>query len=97
MEDIVKDRFDTNNNEHKTIMKQVEEANKKIDNLSQKMVDFELNITSQIKEIPLQLQKEFDKRYASKETETTVKRVQWLVLSSVILALLGLIIVDKIF
>lgn len=97
MDEITKDRFDVNNNEHREMIKQMEGANKKIDGLAGKMVDFELNITKQIGEIPIQLQKEFDKRYASKETETTVKRVQWLVISSVIVALLGLVIIDKVF
>lgn len=46
------------------------------------------NLKSSIDTLPEKL----DERYANKDTEITVKKLQWLVVSAVVVALLGLVI-----
>ena len=78
--------YETNNKEeHKAIMKDLKD-------LKCDFNKFELTMTKLMAEMPLRLQEEFDCRYASKETEKFVKKVQWLVISLVIVTLLGLVL-----
>ena len=68
----------------KTMEQKIDEITKAINNLALKVEGM--------------TEKFFDKadeRYASKETEKTVRNVQWLVVSTVVLAVIGLVIGDK--
>lgn len=60
----------------------------KIDNLVEKVN----NIAITVAELPGNLVKELDERYADKKTEDKVDKIFWLIVSSVILAVLYLVI-----
>ena len=65
-----------------------EELMEKIDDIKNDVQDIKLDIAK----LPEILVEKFDQRYASKETEISVKRVMWIVVSAVIVALLALVI-----
>jgi hypothetical protein len=88
MDEAVKDKFDINNQEHKAIMNEVKDLNRNL-------TLFQIEMTKSIAELPVRLQEEFDNRYASKETERIVKKVQWLIISAVLTTLLGIVFIDK--
>ena len=72
----------------------------KINNLRQELMQEIKNISEDVREIkdsvlklPDELTQRFDERYASKETEISLKRINWIVITAVIGALLALVIV----
>lgn len=72
----------------KTIMEQFSDLKK--DNIEQHNELFKA--VSEIKSSLDTLPDRLDNRYASKETEDSLKRVTWIVITSVIIALLALVI-----
>lgn len=66
-------------------LKELKNDNKEIKSSVEKI---ELSIAS----LPELFAEKFDKRYASKKYENSLDRLNWLVISAVVLALLGLII-----
>lgn len=66
-------------------LKELKNDNKEIKSSVEKI---ELSIAS----LPEKLANKFDERYANKETETSLRRLNWLVVSSVVIALLALIV-----
>lgn len=66
-------------------LKELKTDNKQIKSSVEKI---ELSIAS----LPEKLANKFDERYANKETEVSLKRLNWLVVSSVVIALLALLI-----
>lgn len=80
----VKYELQTNKEEHKTFMR-------KLDELSKGQEDIKITLAG----LPERLAEKFDERYASKEYENSLKRLNWLVISAVIVALLALIIKVK--
>jgi predicted transcriptional regulator len=64
-------------NNYKIMNDNIKELSKKVDNLVEKFD---------------RLPESLDNRFADKDTEIVVKKLQWLVISTVILALLGLVI-----
>ena len=72
----------------KTIMEQFNELKK--DNIQQHNELFELinGMKSSIDTLPERL----DGRYASKETEVALKRVTWIVITSLVMALVALVV-----
>lgn len=72
----------------KTIMEQF--ADLKKDNIEQHRDLFAA--VSEIKSSLDTLPERLDKRYASKETEDALKKVNWIVITSVIISLLALVI-----
>lgn len=59
----------------------------KIDEVKEKINELDVKLAG----LPKALVDEMDKRYASKETEIMVKRVQWMVIAAVIAAVLALV------
>jgi len=74
-------QFNINQDEHKLFMN-------KLDKIEESQTEIKVVLAS----LPEQLADKFDKRYASKEYEESLKRINWMVISAVIIALLGLII-----
>ena len=66
---------------HNSLMEQLNDIKKDVNNVALKVA-----------ELPGVLVEKFDERYASKETERTVNKVMWLVVSAVILAGLAIIV-----
>lgn len=64
-------------NNYNTLNKSMDKLSEKIDHLVEKFDS---------------LPEKLDQRYANKDTELTVKKLQWLVISTVVLAILGLVI-----
>ena len=79
--DDIQRQFNTNAEQHKEFMK-------KLDDLSEGQNDIKVTLA----ELPELLVEKFDKRYASKEYENSLKKLNWLVISAVVLAILGLVI-----
>ena len=65
-----------------------EELMQEIKDIKKDVGDIKLDIAK----LPEILVEKFDQRYASKETEVSVKRVMWIVITAVIGALLALVI-----
>jgi len=63
------------------MMKQIEEVKKEV-------TDIKVSIAG----LPKDLADEFDRRYASKETEESLKRIMWIVIVAVITAVLALVV-----
>jgi hypothetical protein len=74
-------QFNDNKEAHNILMD-------KIEKFSEKLEDVKISIA----ELPKQLTDEFDKRYASKDTEDSLKKIIWIVVTAVIIALLSLVI-----
>lgn len=74
-------KFNENATEHQSIME-------KLEKFGEKLEDVKISIA----ELPKHLTDEFDKRYANKETETSVKRVTWIVITAVIGALMVMVL-----
>lgn len=74
----------------------------KINNLRLELMQEIKNISEDVREIkdsvlklPDELTQRFDERYASKETELSLKRINWIVITAVIGALLALVITQN--
>ena len=78
--DIIK-QFDDNHESHQKLMD-------KLDQFSDKMESVKI----QIAELPDELTRRFDERYASKETELSLKRIMWIVISAVMVGALSMVI-----
>lgn len=74
-------QFNQNATEHQNFMEKLEKFGEKLDGMK-----------SQLDKLPEVLTDKFDERYASKDTETSLKRVMWIVITAVIVALLALVI-----
>ena len=79
--------------------KNVKTMTEKIDNLKDKMNSFEKTLIREIANLPIELEKRFDDRYANKATEVDVDHIQkninklvWIVLSGVVIGILNLVI-----
>ena len=79
--------------------KNVKSMTEKIDKVSEKLVSFELKVIKEIANLPNELEKKFDSRYADKTTEKYVEDVtnnmRWmnrLIIGGVIVGLLNLVI-----
>lgn len=66
----------------------IDEISSNQNTLGEKFDDFKDEIIKSLSELPEKL----DKRYASKDTEDTVKKITWLIVSAVIVALISLVI-----
>ena len=73
----------------------------KINNLRQELMQEIKNISEDVREIkdnvlklPDELTQRFDERYASKKTEKALERINWIVITAVIGALLALVIIQ---
>lgn len=89
MERTIQEKFNDNELSHKEIMEEVKELGKNLNR-------FEVEITNQISRLPLELQEQFDARYASKDVERLINKVVWLVVSGVIVSLLGVVLIDRV-
>ena len=58
-----------------------------------KIVTTVSNIEVSIASLPKKIIDETDKKYASIETEKTVNRLAWIVITAVIMAILGLVLI----
>lgn len=74
-------QFNNNELQHSKIMEKIELFGEKIE---------ELKIS--IAEMPEKMTEKFDNRYASKETEESLKKIMWIVISAIIVALLALVL-----
>lgn len=81
----------TNELIHQTMMENIKELKEDNKEIKDSVQSIELSIAS----LPEKLAEKFDERYASKEYETSLKRLNWMVVSAVVVALLGLIIKIK--
>ena len=79
--------------------KNVKTMSDKIDNLKDKMNSFEKTVIREIANLPNELEKRFDDRYADKHTETDVDHIQkninklvWIVITGVVIGILNLVI-----
>lgn len=68
---------------HKSIMNEIKEV-------KEKMTSIEIQIAS----LPEKLAEKFDERYANKNTEIAVNRLMWIVITTVMGALLSLIFIE---
>jgi len=73
----------------------------KINNLRLELMQEIKNISDDVREIkdsvlklPDELTQRFDERYASKKTEKALERINWIVITAVIGALLALVIIQ---
>ena len=89
MGDITKEECDKN----------VKTMSDKIDNLKDKMNSFEKTLIREIANLPIELEKRFDDRYANKATEVDVDHIQkninklvWIVITGVVIGILNLVI-----
>jgi hypothetical protein len=78
----------TNEQIHLTMMENIKELKEDNKEIKVSMQGIEVSIAG----LPELLAEKFDERYASKEYENSLKKLNWLVISAVVLALLGLII-----
>jgi hypothetical protein len=74
-------QFNQNQTEHNIFMK-------KLDDLAEGQNDIKVTLAG----LPEQLAEKFDERYASKKYEESLDRLNWMVISAVVLALLGIVI-----
>ena len=79
--------------------KNVKTMTEKIDNLKDKMNSFEKTVIREIANLPIELEKRFDDRYANKATEVDVDHIQkninklvWIVITGVVIGILNLVI-----
>jgi len=79
--------------------KNVKTMTEKIDNLKDKMNSFEKTLIREIANLPIELEKRFDDRYANKATEVDVDHIQkninklvWIVITGVVIGILNLVI-----
>ena len=79
--------------------KNVKTMSDKIDNLKDKMNSFEKTVIREIANLPNELEKRFDCRYAEKTTEKDVAHIQgninkivWIVITGVVIGILNLVI-----
>ena len=72
--------------------KHINNFNTKMDKLKDRIVDVEKNVISAIAHLKEDVFEKADKKYATKKTEKTVDKVMWLVISSVVIAVLSLIL-----
>ena len=79
--------------------KNVKTMTEKIDNLKDKMNSFEKTLIREIANLPIELEKRFDNRYANKATEVDVDHIQkninklvWIVITGVVIGILNLVI-----
>lgn len=79
-EDITR-QFNINEEQHKQFMNKLDELNEGQN---------EIKVT--LAGLPELLAEKFDQRYASKEYEYSLKKLNWIVISGVVVALLALII-----
>ena len=73
----------------------------KINNLRLELMQEIKNISEDVREIkdsvlklPDELTQRFDERYASKKTEKALERINWIIITAVIGALLALVIIQ---
>lgn len=81
MKTDIQRQLQNNIEEHKILME-------KIDKLTEKLEEVRINIA----EMPDKLLERTDLRYASKDTEESVKRLGWIVISAVVVAVLSIVI-----
>lgn len=81
MKTDIQQQLQNNIEEHKTLME-------KIDKLTEKLEEVRINIA----EMPDKILERTDTRYASKDTEDSVKRLGWIVISAVVVAILSIVI-----
>lgn len=79
--DDIQRQFNTNQEQHNLFMK-------KLDELSEGQNEIQITLAG----LPEKLAEKFDERYASKKYENSLDRLNWMVISAVVIALLGLII-----
>ena len=79
--DDINRQFNINQDEHKTFMM-------KLDDLNEGQNEIKVTLAG----LPELLADKFDERYASKKYEESLDRLNWMVISAVVLALLGIVI-----
>lgn len=79
--DDIQRQFNTNQEQHNLFMK-------KLDELTEGQNEIKVTLAG----LPELLAEKFDERYASKKYEQSLDKLNWMVISAVVLAVLGIII-----
>lgn len=72
-----------NDKAHNLIMEKLDEFGEKLERIEIKLA-----------ELPDKIFERADRRYASKETEDALRRLNWIVITAVVVALLGLVLIE---
>lgn len=83
-QDDITRQFNQNKEDHKIM-------SDKIDELGKGQQEIKITLAS----LPELLAEKFDERYASKKYETALDRLNWLVISTIVVAVIGIIVKIK--
>lgn len=89
-----RERLSVLENNHQTMMDKLTELKEDNKEEHKALSVTIIEIKTLLDKLPELMTDKFDNRYASKDTETALKRVMWIVISIVITALVGLVIVE---
>lgn len=90
----IETRLAIQENNHQTMMDKLTELKEDNKEEHKALVLAVGEIKTLLDTLPEKMTDKFDERYASKDTELALKRVMWIVISIVITALVGLVIVE---